>query len=90
MGSRYARVFPLPVTASTTTSLCAMNNGIVDAWTGVIRSKPIADVAVRIQSASGGVRASHARDELDFDAAPLSGAMMFLEHRLHDSEIDAS
>ena len=35
-GITNARVFPDPVTASTTTSLCFMNNGMVEAWTGVI------------------------------------------------------
>jgi hypothetical protein len=33
-------VFPLPVTASTTTSLCARNSGIAAFWTGVILRKP--------------------------------------------------
>ncbi len=37
MGITKARVLPEPVTASTTTSLFCMNNGMVDAWTGVIR-----------------------------------------------------
>lgn len=37
-----------------------MNRGIVDAWTGVIREKPIAEIASRIHSESGGVSASQA------------------------------
>jgi len=45
-----------------------MNNGIVDAWTGVIRWKPMLEIASRIHSASGGVRASHAREEVETGA----------------------
>lgn len=41
IGTTKARVFPEPVTASTTTSLCRMKSGIVDAWTGVIRVCPM-------------------------------------------------
>lgn len=40
-GITNARVFPEPVTASTTTSLCFMKSGIVDACTGVISLNPI-------------------------------------------------
>lgn len=41
IGMTNARVFPEPVTASTTTSLWRINNGIVEAWTGVIWVWPI-------------------------------------------------
>ena len=41
MGITKARVFPEPVTASTTTSLWRMKRGIVEAWTGVIWVWPI-------------------------------------------------
>lgn len=37
-GRTNASVLPEPVTASTTTSLCWLKSGIVDAWTGVMRS----------------------------------------------------
>ena len=36
---------------------------MVEACTGVIRENPILETASRIHSASGGVKASHARDE---------------------------
>lgn len=42
-----------------------MNKGMVEAWTGVIRLNPIQSTASMIHSASDGVNASHARDELD-------------------------
>ena len=80
-GIRNAKVFPLPVTAcrlsntwltyqrrgstSTTTSLCVINRGIVEAWTGVILLKPMLATASIIHSASEGVKASHARDDED-------------------------
>jgi hypothetical protein len=41
MGITKANVFPEPVTASTTTSLCFIKRGIVEAWTGVICVWPI-------------------------------------------------
>lgn len=44
-----------------------MNNGIVEACTGVMRLKPILDTASNIHSASGGVRASHARVDCGFE-----------------------
>ena len=81
MGTRKARVLPLPVTASTTTSLYSMNNGIVEACTGVILEKPMLETASRIHSDRAGVNASHARDELGSAAAlPLSGAMLYIHH----------
>ena len=49
IGITKASVFPEPVTASTTTSLCCMNNGIVAAWTGVILVWPIASTTSRLQ-----------------------------------------
>ena len=48
IGITKASVFPEPVTASTTTSLCCMNNGIVAAWTGVIWVWPIASMTSRL------------------------------------------
>ncbi len=42
-----------------------MNKGIVEAWTGVIRLKPMLSTASIIHSASGGVNPSQARDEFD-------------------------
>lgn len=47
-GIRKARVFPDPVTASTTTSLFLRNNGIVLACTGVISVKPISEIYSRL------------------------------------------
>lgn len=41
IGMTKARVFPEPVTASTTTSLCFMKRGMVEACTGVICVCPI-------------------------------------------------
>lgn len=46
---------------STTTSLCVMNSGIVEACTGVMRLKPLEEMASRSHSDSGGVSASQAR-----------------------------
>lgn len=62
-GMRKAMVFPLPVTASTTTSLWPMKRGIAEACTGVMRVKPMEETASRIHSESGGVRASHALED---------------------------
>ena len=45
---------------STTTSLCPMKSGIVEAWTGVMRLNPMLDTASRIHSANGGVMPFHA------------------------------
>ena len=59
---------------STTTSLCAIKRGIVDACTGVMREKPILATASKIHSASEGVKASHAREKEDIgalDEAPV-------------------
>jgi len=49
IGTTKASVFPDPVTASTTTSLCCTNNGIVAAWTGVIWEWPIAFITSRLR-----------------------------------------
>lgn len=73
MGIKKAMVFPLPVTASTTTSLWPMNSGIVDAWTGVMRLKPMDATASMIHSASGGVRASHERECEDLGLEAIAG-----------------
>jgi hypothetical protein len=62
-GIKKDKVFPLPVTASTTTSLWPMKRGIVDAWTGVIRENPMAKTASRIHPESGGFKDSQAREE---------------------------
>jgi hypothetical protein len=78
-GIRNARVFPLPVTASTTTSLWPRKSGIVEACTGVMRAKPMVAVASRIHCESEGVRASHARVDDGEDAGPLSGAIVVLK-----------
>lgn len=40
-----------------------MNNGIVEACTGVIRLKPMLDTASNIHSARDGVSVPHAREE---------------------------
>ena len=79
-----ARVFPDPVTASTTTSLFPMNNGIVLAWTGVVLVNPMEFMASRIHSDRGGVSASQLRDGRcvsGFDAPSdfVSGAMIEAE-----------
>lgn len=65
-GIKNASVLPDPVTASTTTSLCAMNRGMVDACTGVMRSKPMEETASSIHCDKGGFKPSQARLE-DFD-----------------------
>lgn len=57
----YASVFPLPVTASTTTSEFFMNMGIAACCTGVVFTKPMASTASRIHSDSAGVNALNAR-----------------------------
>ena len=79
-----ARVFPDPVTASTTTSLFPMNNGIVLAWTGVVLVNPMEFMASSIHSDRGGVSASQLRDGRcvsGFDAPSdfVSGAMIKAE-----------
>lgn len=51
-----------------------MKSGIVEACTGVIPKKPILVTASRIHSASGGVNASHARDD-EHDLAALDVAL---------------
>ena len=48
-----------------------MNSGIVEAWTGVILLYPISETASKIQSASGGVIASHSRE----GASVVAGAL---------------
>ena len=40
-----------------------MNSGIVEAWTGVMRFKPILVTASMIHSARGGVSVSQVREE---------------------------
>lgn len=67
-GIRNDSVFPLPVTASTTTSLCAINRGIADACTGVIRVKPMDETASRAHCDNGGFTPSH-----DLADAPEDG-----------------
>lgn len=52
IGTRKASVLPEPVTASTTTSLCCIKRGIVDACTGVIWVKPIELMTSRIHGVS--------------------------------------
>ena len=47
---------------STTTSLLPIESGMQLAWTGVIRSKPILEVAESTHGDSSGVRPSHARE----------------------------
>ena len=47
-----ARVFPEPVTASTTTSLFCMKSGIVEACTGVIWVCPMDWMTSKLQSVS--------------------------------------
>jgi hypothetical protein len=59
--STYASVFPLPVTASTTTSEFFMNIGIAACCTGVVFTKPMASTASRIHSDRAGVKALNAR-----------------------------
>jgi hypothetical protein len=49
---------------STTTSLCPMKSGIVEAWTGVIRPNPMLETASTIHSESEGVSASQALEVL--------------------------
>jgi len=52
------------------TSLFPAKSGTVDACTGVILLNPWLSIACRIHSASGGVKASHAREDA---AIPLTG-----------------
>jgi hypothetical protein len=68
-GIKKDKVFPLPVTASTTTSLWLMKRGIVEAWTGVIRENPMAKTASRTHSESAGFRHSQAREDREEDVA---------------------
>lgn len=53
----YANVFPLPVTASTTTSEFFINIGIAACCTGVVFTKPMASTASMIHSDNAGVSA---------------------------------
>lgn len=65
----YARVFPLPVTASTTTSEFFINMGIAACCTGVVFTKPMESTASSIHSERAGVKAPKERSTL------LCGAM---------------
>ena len=56
IGTTKASVFPEPVTASTTTSLCCIKRGIVDACTGVIWAYPIALITSRLERMRTGYR----------------------------------
>jgi hypothetical protein len=78
IGNRKARVFPLPVTASTTTSLFPAKRGIQLACTGVIRSKPILDIASRIHSDNDGVRPSQA-----LVTSLCSGAICYVSKQIY-------
>ena len=49
IGITKARVLPEPVTASTTTSLCFIKRGMVEACTGVICACPIDSITSRLQ-----------------------------------------
>ena len=51
------------IPTSTTTSLWVMKRGMVEAWTGVMRLKPMLSTASMIHSARDGVKPSQARDE---------------------------
>lgn len=62
-GIKNESVLPLPVTASTTTSLCAMKRGIAEAWTGVMRVKPIELTASNAHCESAGFTPSHDRED---------------------------
>ena len=64
------------VHTSTTTSLWVMKRGMVEAWTGVMRLKPMLSTASMIHSARDGVKPSHARDEEE-------GAFIFWSERAH-------
>ena len=66
----YARVFPLPVTASTTTSEFFMNMVMAACCTGVVFTKPMESTASRIHSDKAGVNALNERSIL------VWGAMM--------------
>ena len=66
----HARVFPLPVTASTTTSEFFMNMGMAACCTGVVFTKPMESTASRIHSDKAGVNALNERSIL------VWGAMM--------------
>lgn len=64
----YARVFPLPVTASTTTSEFFMNMGMAACCTGVVFTKPMESTASRIHSDKDGVKAPKVRSILGWGA----------------------
>ena len=66
---------------STTTSLWAMNNGIVEACTGVMRLKPILETASKIHWAKEGVKASHA-DDGESVVTGGEGAIAVVDQRL--------
>ena len=68
----YERVFPLPVTASTTTSEFFMNIGMAACCTGVVFTKPIAPTASRIHPDSAGVKALKERSTFDWGAMSKS------------------
>ena len=65
----YASVFPLPVTASTTTSEFFINIGMAACCTGVVFTKPMESTASSIHSERAGVKAPKERSVL------LCGAM---------------
>lgn len=58
-GRRNASVLPLPVHASTATSLLVHSKGMTAAWTGVARAKPRSRSTVREVSHSGGTSWLH-------------------------------
>lgn len=72
-GIKKDRVFPLPVTASTTTSLWPMKRGMVEACTGVMRENPMVETASRIHGESGGLRASHALEDVAAGFGAMTG-----------------
>lgn len=55
-----------------------MNRGIVEACTGVIRLNPMLDTASSIHSASGGVKASHARGDAVVIGSVVWGLIVIL------------
>lgn len=76
----YARVFPLPVTASTTTSEFFMNMGMAACCTGVVFTKPMESTASSIHSDKAGVKAPKDRSVF------VWGAMMHVTLVLMFSE----
>lgn len=58
-GTTKAIVFPLPVHASTHTSLLPMNSGMTADWTGVAVANPIFASTPSVLSDSAGVKASN-------------------------------